>query len=300
MKRFKKKKEESVTQAITAPMLVAIIVLCVLAFLIMFVPVFSKYDPDKIDLMNILQQPSASHLLGTDNVGRDQFTRLLYGGRTSLLNAFLVVVLAMILGIPMGLVSGYYGGKIDALWMRICDFILAFPVLLLAFVLVIALGRGGHIAVVAIAIVYTPGISKLARSLIMTEKTKGYVETCKSVSFSDARIIFKHIMPNCIPTMVAELTLDFSAAIVTLTSLSFLGLGVQPPQADWGCMLNESMASVFGNPALTIGPAVAIILVAISLNILSDGIMMYLDPDQRKVPSFKKYERRLQRKRRNA
>lgn len=280
----------------TSQMIVAAVVLGLVIFAVAAAPLICQYAPDEIDLMAMLQGPGSGHILGTDAVGRDQFTRVLYGGRTSLINALLVVLLAMAVGIPTGLICGYHGGLIDRIWVTICDFFLAFPVLLLAFVLVVALGRGGYIAVIAIAIVYIPGISKLSRSLILTEKTKGYVEACRSVCFSDTRIIFCHILPNCIPTMVAELTLDFGYAIISLTSLSFLGLGVQAPKADWGCMLSEGMAYIFRFPMLSLAPALCIVLVSLSLNIISDGIMMYIDPDQRKVPSFKKYEKMTRKK----
>ncbi|MCD8231424.1 MAG: ABC transporter permease [Clostridiales bacterium] len=286
-------KKSKFREIFTIPMIVTLAILIAIILMSLLAPVLTKYDPDAVDLMNIHLRPSAAHLLGTDDLGRDQFTRLLYGGRTSLLNALLVMLLAMVVGIPMGLLCGFYGGWIDTLWMRICDLILAFPGLLLAFILVIILGRGGYVAVVAIAIMYIPGTSKLARSLILTEKTKGYVETCRSVCFSDRRIIFRHILPNCIPTMVAELALDFGYAITTLTSLSFLGLGVQAPKADWGCMLSDALSSIFSYPNLILGPAVVIVLITVSLNILSDGILRYLDPDQRKVPSIKKYLKRL-------
>ena len=280
----------------TPRMIIAAVVLLAVIFLAAGAPLFTHYDANEVDLVNMLQAPSTQHWFGTDAVGRDQFTRVLYGGRTSLINALLVVLLAMFVGIPMGLICGYKGGFIDRIWTTVCDFLLAFPVLLLAFVLVVALGRGGHIAVIALAIVYIPSISKLARSLILTEKTKGYVEACKSVCFSDMRIIFSHILPNCIPTMVAEITLDFGYAIIGLTSLSFLGLGVQAPKADWGCMLSEGMAYIFRFPMLSLAPAICIVIVSLSLNVLSDGIMMYVDPDQRKVPSFKQYEKKMRKK----
>ena len=282
------------------PMLIAGAVFLVILLMVIGAPLLTKLDPDAINLMACNHGPGGEHLLGTDALGRDEWTRLLYGGRTSLLNAFLVVLLSFLVGVSLGMLSGYFGGLLDAVWMRICDFILAFPVLLLAFVLVVAMGRGGHIAVIASAIIYTPGLSKLARSLVLTEKTKGYVETCRSVSFSHSRIIFRHILPNCVPTLMAELTLDFSSAIITLTSLSFLGMGVKAPQSDWGCMLNDGMSSVFSNPVLVVAPAVTIILVAISLNLLSDGILSCLDPELRKDPSFRQYERRQRRREKKA
>lgn len=284
-----KKEKKSNGTLFTPPVLVCSILLGIILFGTIIGPFLTDTDPNAIDLRSVLEEPSSEHWLGTDGVGRDQFTRLLYGGRTTLLNALLAVGISVVIGIPLGLMCGYFGGFFDNLIMRLWDCILSFPALLLAFIMVAAFGTGGSSAVIAIGITYIPMISKLSRSMAMTEKTKAYVEACKTFGFSSFRIIFVHILPNCIPTLLAELTLDVGTAIMSLASLSYLGLGVQLPQSDWGTMLQEGMTLIMKAPYLIMGPAITIILVSVSLNVISDGIQMYLDPDQRRLPSFKKY-----------
>lgn len=289
MAKVKVKKEKSNGTLFTIPVLICTVIMAVILFGTIFGPFLCKYDPNAVDLRNVLQTPSGEHWLGTDNIGRDQFTRLIYGGRTTLLNALAAVGISVVVGIPLGLICGYFGGLIDNLIMRLWDIILAFPALLLAFILVAALGTDGKSAVIAIGITYIPMISKLSRSIAITEKTKPYVEACQTFGFSSFRIIFVHILPNCVTTLLAELTLDVGSAIMSLASLSYLGLGVQLPQSDWGTMLQEGMLMLTSAPFLILGPALTIVLISVSLNIISDGIQMYLDPDQRKLPSFKKY-----------
>lgn len=291
MKR--KKKDENVGTFFTVPVTIAFVILVLILGLSVFAPLIAPYDPIQVNLDNTLADFSPAHLLGTDAVGRDQFSRLLYGARTSLLNAFGVILISVVVGIPLGLICGYYRGKIDAVVMKIWDFILSFPTLLLAFVLVAAFGRGAYKAVIATGIIYIPMLSKLTRSICITEKTKVYVEAAKSLGFSDFRILFRHILKNCIPTLMAELTLDFGYAIMSLASLSFLGLGVQAPTADWGSMLEEGLQYLLQRPVTAMIPAIAIVVTITCVNILADGIQMYLDPEQRKLPSFKKLEKRL-------
>jgi len=286
------KKNKAISALFTPVVIISIVIFSLILLSSLFAPIVSSYDPEKVDLSIALEKPSQNHLLGTDSMGRDQFTRLLYGARTTLTNAFLVVLISIVVGIPLGLICGYYGGWIDTLIMRVWDCILAFPALLLAFILVAAFGRGSYNAVLAIGIVYIPMISKLARTLAMTEKTKAYVEASKTFGYSGARIIFLHILPNCVSTLLAELTLDIGYAITALASLSFLGLGVQLPKSDWGSMLQQGFGVLFNRPVLALAPGISIILCVVSLNVLSDGIQMYLDPDQRKLPSFKKYRER--------
>lgn len=289
-------KKKSNGKLFTVPVTIGILILILVLFGVILGPLLISTDPNAVDMGNILQPPGKEHWLGTDSVGRDQFTRLLYGGRTTLLNALLAVAISVVVGVPLGLICGYYGGLIDTIIMRIWDCILAFPALLLAFIMVAALGRSSYNAVFAIGIVYIPMISKLARSMAMTERTKAYVEACKTFGYSGARIIFIHIFPNCITTLLAELTLDVGTATMSLASLSFLGLGVQMPQSDWGTMLQEGMAVILKAPYLIIGPAIVIIFTSVSLNVVSDGIQMYLDPDQRKLPSFEKYRKKQKRR----
>ncbi|MDR2952309.1 MAG: ABC transporter permease, partial [Treponema sp.] len=241
-----------------------------------------------------LAPPSAEHLLGADKMGRDLFSRLLYGGRVTLVSALAVVLISVIIGVPLGLFSGFYGGKFDSIVGRFCDVLLSFPSLLLAFLFVAALGRGIASAVVALGIVYVPMITRLARSLTLVEKSKTYVEAALSVGFSRTYILFRHILPNCVYTMLVQLTLDLAYAILDLAALSFIGLGVSPPTADWGAMLQEGRAFLLMSPLLALAPGAAIVVTVISLNIFSDCVTQYLDPQGRVLPSFEKMEKRMQ------
>lgn len=272
----------------TAPVIISSFFLSVIILAALFAPLLAPFDPDKLDLSKSLQYPSLQHLLGTDKTGRDLLSRLLFGARITLLSALKVVSISIIIGVPLGLITGYYGGKIDSLIMRLWDIILAFPALLLAFVFVATFGRGVTSVIIALGIVYVPMISRLTRSLTLTEKNKTYVEAASSIGYSNSRIIFRHILPNCISTMFAEITIDIAYAILDLAALSFLGLGVQPPTSDWGAMLEEGREFLQINPLLALAPGITIIITVVSLNVLSDGIQMYFDPSQRRLSSFKK------------
>lgn len=294
MKKEKRTKKTGPGTFFTPSMIVTTVVLGVILAGAMLAPWIAPYDPTKQTLSDSLLKPmTGGHLLGTDRLGRDLFSRLICGARTSILNAFLIVGFEMAVGIPIGLLCGYYGGKADQAVMRIWDVICSLPSLLLAFVLVAAFGKGTYSGVIAMGIVYTPLTAKLARSLILTEKTQVYVEAAKSLGYTDSRIIFNHILPNCCATMAAQLTLDIGTAITAMASLSFLGLGVQPPEADWGTLLSDGMSMLYLNPVLLVAPAMAIMITSISINIFSDGIQAWLDPGQRKLPTFKRYRRRV-------
>ena len=258
-----------------------IIILIVLGALLS--PLLSPYDPNAQDLSKSLQKSSVSHIFGTDKQGRDMLSRTLYGARTTLLGALFIVALSALVGIPLGLVSGYYGGRLDSVIMRIWDVLLAFPALLLAFVFVAAFGRGLQNTVIALGIVYMPAISRLTRSLALVEKEQTYVEAAHAVGFSNTRIIFMHIFPNCVSTILAQVTIDLAYAILDLASMSFLGLGVQPPYADWGSMLADGRELLLLSPAQAFVPGLAIIITVISFNLFGDGLQAYFDPGQRKL-----------------
>lgn len=277
----------------TIPVIISLAVLLFFIIGIVFAPVITKLDPNAIDLANLLKDPSPDHLLGTDKTGRDIFTRILYGGRTSLLSAISIVGISMLIGIPIGLFSGYFGGVLDNILMRICDIMVSFPALLLAFIFVAAFGRGVTNSVLALGIVYVPMLAKLTRSLMLVEKNKTYVEAAHSIGYSDIKIIFLEILPNCLSAIMVELTLDLGYAILDMASMSFLGLGVQPPVSDWGYMLEENRAFLTTKPLMAIAPGIAIIIFVISLNIFTDGIQTYLDPARRKMPSIKKFKKRM-------
>lgn len=280
----------------TPAVTVAFVILVVIVAACALAPVIAPYDPDVNDLYNRLAMPSAEHLFGCDQNGRDLFSRVLFGGRTALLSAIGVVAISMIVGIPLGLASGYYGGFVDTAIMRVCDVVLSFPSLLLVFIFVAGLGRNTFNAVLALGIVYVPMLTRLTRSLTLVEKNKVYVAACDSLGYSDVRIMYRHILPNCISTILVQITLDIAYAILDMAALSFLGLGTQPPQADWGSMLDEGRAVLLMNPLLSLIPGLVIVVVVVSLNIFSDGLHQYLDQSQTALPSFRKYERKYLKK----
>jgi len=285
--------KQSTGTLFTVPVIITFLILLVILTAAIFAPVISPYNPNKLNLYESLQSPSVTHLLGTDKSGRDIFSRILFGARTTLLSAVGVVFISVAVGVPLGLISGYFGKFVDSIIMRAWDVVLAFPSLLLAFVFVAAFGKGLVNAVFAIGIVYIPMISRFSRSLALTEKNKIYVQSAKSLGYSNMRILFRHIFPNCVSTLIAEITLDLGYAILDLASLNFIGLGVQPPTADWGAMLQEGMIYLGTNPLMALAPGIAIIVTVVSFNVLSDGIQAYLDPSQRKLPSVKKVKRIL-------
>jgi peptide/nickel transport system permease protein len=261
---------------ISASLLALIILLCACA------PLVTPYPESAQDLSASLAPPSPEHILGADRMGRDLFTRLLYGGRVTILSALAVVLISALIGIPLGLISGYRGGKLDSLIGRACDVLLSFPSLLLAFIFVAAFGRGIGSAILALGIVYVPMLCRLVRSLTLIEKNKTYIEACRSIGFPPARIVFRHILPNCTSTIMVQLTIDLAYAILDLAALSFIGLGVSPPTADWGAMLDEGRAFLLQAPILALAPGTIIILTVASLNIFCDSIMHHLEKKNRR------------------
>ena len=238
--------------------------------------VIVPYDPNEVDPRScFLPAFSKGHILGTDKLGRDLLSRLIMGAKSSMLNAFLIVAFEVVIGVPIGLICGYYGGKIDAVIMRIWDVVCSIPSLLLSFILIAIFGRGNFTGVMSIGIAFIPLTAKMARSLIITEKKAVYVEACKSMGYLDMK------------------TMYIGAAIVAMATLSYLGLGIQPPDADWGTLLENGMQNFYNNYVLLAAPAIIIMLVTVAVNIFSDCIQEYIDPSQRKLPTFKQYEKRL-------
>lgn len=256
---------------ILAAVLVTVVVVSIIA------PSITPYDPNATNLADKYLPVSAEHLLGTDALGRDLFSRLLVGGRTCLITALAVVLLSVVVGVPLGLLAAAKGGWFDAILMRVYDVVLAFPSLLLAIVLVAAFGSNAVTASIAVGITYVPMISRLTRSLVSVELSKPYVLAARSLGYGEARILLREVLPNCVPTLLSELTLDFGYAIIALTSLSYLGLGVQPPQSDWGTMIQDGMAVVQLNPLPVLAPAIAVVLVIVALNLLNDSVQSRVD-----------------------
>ena len=241
----------------------------------------TAFDPNAQDLSQSLRFPDAEHFLGTDKLGRDVWARIVFGAQPTLLGAVVVVVISGVVGVPLGLVAGYYGGKVDALIMRVLDALLAFPALLLAILVVATFGRGLGTVVIALGVSYVPAMARLIRSVTLVQRTLTYVDAGRALGFSDGRILFRHILPNLVAAVVVQSTIDLAYAILDIAALSFLGLGQQPPDPDWGSMLADGRAYLLQNawPALSAG--FAIMLAVISFNLVGDGLRSQLDPRER-------------------
>lgn len=259
------------------------IVIFIIVFIAIFAHLLAPFDPDQADLAHSLKPASADHWFGTDKQGRDIFSRILYGSQTTLLGAIFVVLISVVIGVPLGLISGYFGGRLDQIIMRIWDVLLAFPALLLAFIVVATFGRGFENAVIALGIVYIPMISRIVRSVTLVQKEQSYVEAARTLGLSHMRIIFRHILPNCYSPILVQSTIDLAYAILDLAALSFLGLGVQPPTADWGSMLAEGREYMLISANAALASGFAIMITVISFNLFGDGLQEHLDPKQRKV-----------------
>jgi peptide/nickel transport system permease protein len=262
---------------------VAGVIIIFIVLMALFAPLVAPFDPNDQDLSRSLQPASGDHLFGTDKQGRDIFSRIVYGARTTILGAVFVVAIATVIGVPLGLIAGFYGGRIDNIITRAFDIILAFPALLLAFIIVAAFGKGLENAVIALGIVYIPMIARLVRSVTMVEKQETYVEASRNLGFSNTRTIFRHILPNCISPLVVQITIDLAYAILDLAAMSFLGLGVQPPMADWGAMLEEGRGYLLIYPNTALASGFAIMITVVAFNLFGDGLQQHFDPKQRKV-----------------
>lgn len=266
----------------SGPVAFGLVVILVMALVAILAPLIAPYPPDETQIGQSLKPISSQHWFGTDKEGRDIFSRILYGARTTLGGAVLVVLVSGIIGIPLGLIGAFYGGFIDEAITRLWDLILAFPPLLLAFVIVATFGRGFHTAIVALGIVYTPMISRVTRSAALIEREKPYVEAARCVGGKDFRLLGLHIFPNCLTSLIVQSTLDVGYAILDLAALSFLGLGVQPPTADWGAMLAHGQSYLFIAPNAALASGFCIMLAVVSFSLLGDGLAAYFDPRQRR------------------
>jgi len=244
----------------------------------LFAPLLAPYDPYKNDLMNVLMPPSAEHWFGTDELGRDLFSRVLHGARISLMEGVFSVALAMTVGVPVGIVSGYLGGRIDAVIMRLIDVLLACPGVLLAIVIISVLGPGLANAIIAVAVYTIPIFARLARGSTLVVKDEPYVEAARAAGLSDLRILSRHVFPNISATLFVMMTLRVAISILTAASLSFLGLGAQAPLPEWGAMLSNSRNAMLIAPHVALFPGLAIILLVFGLNLFQDGLRQVLDP----------------------
>ena len=244
----------------------------------MLAPTVAPYRPLEMDYHHPLGPPSAAHWLGTDLFGRDILSRLLHGGRLTLLIGFIAVAISSSIGVVLGLISGYYGGWVDTAIMRIIDMLLALPRILLALCVVALLGRGLTNVMVAVGISGISGYARLVRGSVLSAREQVYVEAARAVGCPHRRIMFRHVLPSVVAPVIVLATLDVAGAILSASSLSFLGLGAQPPDPEWGLMLHEGRTYLRQAPWITMVPGLAIMLTVLSINILGDGLRDALDP----------------------
>jgi len=254
-------------------LVIALGVVAAMTLAAIFAPFLAPYNPDAVDFAAVNAGPSAAHWLGTDSLGRDILSRLIYGARTALLGPLLVVIASTVLGILLGLLAGWRGGWIDAALGRVFDVLFAFPSLLIAIMAVALFGKGLVAPVIAMSIAYAPFVARLTRSLVAAERTRPYVAAYRVQGFSGPWIALRRVLPNVTPIVGAQSTLNFGYVLAELAALSFLGLGVQPPTADWGAMINEAQAGLIGGHFLpAIVPAVAVVVVVVAVNIIGEEV----------------------------
>lgn len=256
-----------------------------IVILLLLVAIFGKwlvpYEPNLADLSVNKQPPSSAHWFGTDEQGRDIFSRVIDGTRVSLSVGLAAVSFALVIGTVLGAVAGYRGGKIDTIIMRFMDIMMSIPDILLAITFMAALGRGIDKAVIAIGLVTIPEYARIVRGSIMSIKDSEYVQAAKVIGNGDMRIIFKHILPNVLSPIIVRATLGISTAVLNTAALGFLGLGVQPPHAEWGDMLGRARSFIFEAPYMLIFPGLAITITVLAFNLLGDGLRDAFDPKSR-------------------
>ncbi len=258
--------------------MIGLTIIAIFIGIAIFAPLLATHDPAMQDLGNRLAAPSAAHWFGTDELGRDIYSRLLYGGRVTLGMVIAVVVLVAPIGLAIGCIAGYFGGIVDTILMRITDIFLAFPRLVLALAFVAALKPGVESAILAIALTAWPPYARMARAETLTVRGSDFIAAYRLTGGSSWRIIFRHIMPLCVPTLIVRVTLDMSSIIITAASLGFLGMGAQPPSPEWGAMIATAKRFIFEQWWVAAIPGIAIFCVSLAFNFLGDALRDVLDP----------------------
>jgi peptide/nickel transport system permease protein len=259
------------------------VVIMILILAAIFAPLLAPYNPYGQDLANALKHPSLHHWLGTDEIGRDILSRLIYGTRTSLMVGVVAVGVAAAIGITLGMLSGYFGGWADNIIMRIIDALMAIPGLVLALVFAAILGGGLKNIMFAVGISLVPSYCRLMRGLVLSVKGSDYILAAHSLGARDWRIMLRHVLPNCLPPLIVLVTLQLGMAILTEASLSYIGIGISPPGAAWGNMVSEGYKFLMMNPVLSFAPGLSIMLVVLAFNLVGDGLRDALDPRLRGI-----------------
>lgn len=262
------------------PAFLGLVVVGILLLAALFAPLLATHDPITQNLGQRLLTPSAEHWLGTDELGRDVYSRLLYGSRVTLGIVFAVVVLVAPIGLAIGCIAGYYRGATDAILMRVTDIFLAFPRLILALAFVAAINPGIGSAVIAIALTTWPPYARLARAETLVLRDADYIAAVRMAGASNRRIILRHIMPLCLGSLVVRVTLDMSSIIIFTASLGFLGMGAQPPSPEWGAMIATARRFLLEQWWVPLIPGIAILVASLAFNLLGDGLRDVLDPKQ--------------------
>jgi peptide/nickel transport system permease protein len=258
-------------------------VILVVSLTAIFAPFLAPYDPYDQDLAATLQQPSHAHLLGTDSLGRDTLSRLVYGSRNSLLVGVVALGIAATVGIIMGLLAGYLGGWVYTIIMRFVDSLMCFPMIPLALTIATLLGGGVRNVMIALGVAMLPAYARLMCGQVLSVKENDYVLAAKAEGAGNSRIMLGHILPNCFPPLIVLMTMQIGAAILAEAGLSFLGVGIEPPAAAWGLMVADGRVYLLSNPILSFAPGIAIMLVVFAFNMLGDGLRDALDPRLRGV-----------------
>ena len=259
------------------------VVLVLLVLVALLGPLLVPYGVNEVDIPGRLQAPSAAHPFGTDDLGRDVLTRVVVASRASLQVGIIAVGIALSIGMPVGLVAGYRGGRTDAVLMRAMDVLFSFPAILLAIAILAVLGPGLTNAMIAIGIVYAPIFARITRGSVLTIKEQDFVRAARSIGATDVRIVLRHVLPNVVAPLIVQTSLSLAFAILSEAALSFLGLGVQPPAPAWGRMLADGRGFFQAAPWVAIFPGIAILLTVMAFNLLGDGLRDALDPRQRSV-----------------
>ena len=253
--------------------IVAVLVLCAV-----LAPLIAPFNPNEQNIIIYLSPPSAENLLGTDQFGRDVLSRLLHGARYSLTIGFLAIVVALIVGSFIGMIAGYVGGRTDIILMQIMDVILAFPSLILGLALVALMGATLTNIVIAISFTAIPAFARIARAGVMTQRDREYVQACHAMGFSNARVLFRHILPAIVPEIMVMASLWMATAVRTEASLAFIGLGLAPPTPTWGGMVREGFDNILSSFHLALYPSLAILVLVLALNLIGDGLRDVIDP----------------------
>lgn len=254
------------------------VVMILLILCACFAPLLAPSGYDDQDASQAKQPPSSEHWFGTDNFGRDILSRIIYGSQISLQVGLIAVAIGLLIGGTLGTVAAFYGGKFDTVIMRFMDVLMAIPGMLLAIAIAASLGTGLRNMMIAIGLANVPGFARVARAAVLTVKDNEYIEAARSIGAGDLRIMLKHILPNAVAPIIVQSTLGVAAAILSCATLSFLGMGIQPPQAEWGAMLSAARQYLRYEPYMAIFPGLFIMITVFSLNIVGDGIRDAIDP----------------------